>query len=73
MSDENETEITNAAKEALRVLRKVADGTAKDVTDIGWAILRQDQGDGDVRELGPGGKEVYNALDHLDSRIKRAE
>lgn len=68
----NESELRDAAAEALRVLRKVADGTQKDVEDIGAAILRQQKGD-PGSELGPGGKEVYGVLDHLDSRVQRAE
>lgn len=69
----SETELTAAAREALRVLRKVADGTAKDVVDIGSAIMHQARGVDPGNEVGPGGREVYKALDQLDSRIKRAE
>jgi len=68
----NESEIVDAAAEALRVLRKVADSTTKDVAEIGWAIRRQERGAGAGEELGEGGKEVYGALDQLDSRLKRA-
>lgn len=67
----NDREIENAAREALRVLRKVAGGTAQDVTDLSWAITRQERGVDPGNEVGPGGKEVYGALDHLDSRLKR--
>ena len=68
----NENEIESAAREALRVLRKVAGGSAQDVTDLGWAITRQERGVDPGNEVGPGGREVYGALDHLESRLKRA-